>query len=875
MACSGLALSLLLASSDAATPALRAAQACTPQPLTAFQGNGFSELVSLSGDGRFIAFDSLASDLTPGDNNGVADVFVYDRQTCAMEMVSVDSTEFQGDDASFAPSISDDGRFVAFGSNANNLVGNDTNGFRDIFLRDRTLGTTVRVSVTSTETEVFAGSFSPAISGNGLFVAFRSFSAGLVANDTNLEDDIFVRDVVNGTTERASVGTGGVQGESVGNEGVDDDLPAISNDGRYVAFGSRQHTFLPLDNNNSFDVFMRDRQTDTTTLVSQSTAGQLGVANSKAPSMSGDGRYVAFNAIASNLVAGDLNESLDVFVRDTVALTTTRVSLVNQGGEANADSFESSISDDGRYVTFSSLASDLVAGDTNLAQDVFLHDRTLGITRRVSASLSGVQTNGASRFARMSANGLFVGFESFATNVSAPDPNGAILDAFVVQWGAVSVPSDVELVRNGDFSNGTTNWLLFATPDMTYMVSTIVNGVFEFFRLPPPPGTANQAVVFQQTTAQLQAFSRLEASFVLGNSSTARKRVSVLIHDADFSDLFVCTFFLQPNAPLRTYTMRTHTTKGWANATISFYAATHTASGGAYQLDDVSLTYRTTGATDESLCGDPTTPAAPGGASSGNLLLNGDFGAGLAPWGTFGQIVWQLASGVFEFYRTAGLPAGVVLQASGDAMSAGQIMTATFDLGNSSSVRKRVTLLLHDGDFSDLVACTFWLPPSTPLQTYTVRTFTTEAWTDATFSLYGATVGTGEWIRFDNASLERTPAQSVVGTECYEPGALPIQAVARPSNAPRGVLIPSQPSRAEPSTAGSAARPELGPGRGLVIRVPPSDAPTEVQVSADGVRWDTITIVEPNEDWTWLRVDVAGLWERRLLVRLVKSGGPK
>ena len=126
--------------------------------------------------------------------------------------------------------------------------------------------------------------------------------------------------------------------------------------------------------------------------------------------------------------------------------------------------------------------------------------------------------------------------------------------------------------------------------------------------------------------------------------------------------------------------------------------------------------------------------------------------------------------------------------------------------------------------------------------------------------------------RFDNASLERTPAQGIVGTECYEPGALPILATARPSSAPRGVLVPPQPSRAESSTAGTALRPELAPGLGLVVRVPPSDAPTEVQVSADGVKWDTIAIVEPHEDWTWLRVDVAGLWERRLLVRLVKSG---
>jgi hypothetical protein len=174
-------------------------------------------------------------------------------------------------------------------------------------------------------------------------------------------------------------------------------------------------------------------------------------------------------------------------------------------------------------------------------------------------------------------------------------------------------------------------------------------------------------------------------------------------------------------------------------------------------------------------CIDPVAPAA-GGITDAELIVNGSFSAGLPPWGTFGNIQSQLNGGVFEFFKLAGLPAGVLLQATGAAMVNDQKLRATFRLGNSSALRQRVTVIIHDNDFTDLHACTFFLPPGLPLSTYGMRTYTTEPWTNATFSVYPATPGTSpghEWLRLDDVSLIRTTTVTS-GTQCYEPGDVPV-----------------------------------------------------------------------------------------------------
>jgi hypothetical protein len=335
--------------------------------------------------------------------------------------------------------------------------------------------------------------------------------------------------------------------------------------------------------------------------------------------------------------------------------------------------------------------------------------------------------------------------------------------------------ANVNLITNGDFSAGETGWSLFEEPDI---VHNVTGGVFQYYRANPTTTASGQATIFQVTGQPIAAASPLTATFSIGNSSTARKRISVLMLDSDFSDLSVCTFWLAPGAPMRTYYMIMRPTKPWANAAMYFYAATKGQDGGFYQLDNVTLRYSTNTALAITQCGDPTVPANdPFGVASGNLIGNGQFlGDTLAPWSTFGSLTWQIDGGIFEFYRPSPLPtpAGVIFQNTGQAMAANTIMTATLLLGNSTSVRRRVTVLLQESDFSDLTACTFWLAPYQPLGTYTIRGFTTKPWVNATLSVYAASVGTQTWMRLGNVTLARTPAAQAEGTTCIEPAPAPL-----------------------------------------------------------------------------------------------------
>ena len=330
--------------------------------------------------------------------------------------------------------------------------------------------------------------------------------------------------------------------------------------------------------------------------------------------------------------------------------------------------------------------------------------------------------------------------------------------------------SPPELMTNGNFSSGLTGWMVFEPPDIVH--NSAAGGVFEYFKANPTTTPSGQAVVLQNTGVPLGAGDQMLATFQVGNSSSARKRISVLIHDQDFSDLSVCTFWVPAFAGLQTYRMLTHTTEAWAGASISFYAASSGSSGGNYQLDNVSLRAAPAAYGDLTTCFDPWGPLAPGGADGPEMLSNGNFGSGsLAPWQTFGTLTHQLAVGVFEFTRDSSAgPAGVVLQPTGQALPTSTIVTAFFDLGNSSNVRKRVTVLLHDLSFGDLSACTFWLAPGQPMSTYAMRSYVTTDWSNATISVYAASVGTQQWTRLDNVSMMTTPGSPTAGTDCGEPG---------------------------------------------------------------------------------------------------------
>ena len=389
------------------------------------QGDGESLYPAISADGRFVAFASASTNLVAGDANGFRDVFVRDLVGGTTEVESVDSTGAQGNGDSGGPSvdslsISADGRFVAFTSAASSLVSGDTNGALDVFVRDRLSGTTERVSVASDGSQADADCFSPSISADGRFVAFHSTASRLVAGDSNGVSDVFVHDRLGGTTERASVGSSG--GEANGASRY----ASISADGRFVVFASTATNLVAGDVNGFEDVFVRDRIAGTTELVSVSSSGAQGDADSYyVSSISADGRWVAFGSAADDLVAVDGNGVYDVFVRDRIAGTTVLASVSSAGAQANARSDRCSISADGRFVAFQSSASNLVAGDANGVYDVFVRDLVGGATELASLSTAGSQGTGGSGEPWISADGRRIAFYSSASNLVTGDTNAA------------------------------------------------------------------------------------------------------------------------------------------------------------------------------------------------------------------------------------------------------------------------------------------------------------------------------------------------------------------------------------------------------------------------------------------------------------------
>lgn len=340
------------------------------------------------------------------------------------ERVSVATSGAQGNNASTNPSISADGRFVVFESLATNLVPGGDQLFRtNVFVRDRKTRTTRQVSVSSEGRPADVGSVGSTISANGRFVAFASAATNLVPRDTNDDWDVFVHDRQTRTTRRVSVGPNGVQG----NAGSSD--PAISANGRFVVFASDAANLVPGDTNAFEDIFVHDRKTRTTRRVSVGPSGRQANAASALPAISADGRFVAFVSAATNLVPGDTNREWDVFVHDLKTRTTRRVSVGRDGRQGNGGSLGPSISADGRYVAFYSLATNLVPADTNGLSDLFVHDRKTGTNRRLAVA-PGSESVGPGSSPSISADARSVAFESDATSLVPGDTNG-FRDVFV------------------------------------------------------------------------------------------------------------------------------------------------------------------------------------------------------------------------------------------------------------------------------------------------------------------------------------------------------------------------------------------------------------------------------------------------------------
>jgi uncharacterized repeat protein (TIGR01451 family) len=388
--------------------------------------NHQSDMPAISADGRFVAFASLADNLVPGDTNGFADTFVHDRLTDITERVSVSNRGRQGNADSGLigvaayPAISADGRFVAFVSQADNLVSGDRNVNADVFVRDRLLGTTERVSVNSAGEEADIGGEGSAISADGRFVAFQSQAQNLVpgGNPFLFVDQVYVHDRETGTTEIMSVNDAGEAGNSL-NVQAD-----ISADGRFVVFSSFADNLVPEPQSSGLQVYLRDRATGTIERITEDAAGEPGDGSSVAPTVSLDGRFVAFQTNSGNLV-GDGNHESHILVKDRVTGAFERVSATSSGEPADLLSEHPDVTADGRFVTFFSLATNLVPGDTNNRRDIFVRDRQTETVVRVSVSTAGEQGNSESEWPSISDDGLVIAFESSSDNL-VPNANGGI-----------------------------------------------------------------------------------------------------------------------------------------------------------------------------------------------------------------------------------------------------------------------------------------------------------------------------------------------------------------------------------------------------------------------------------------------------------------
>ena len=368
------------------------------------------EQQALSDDGRFVAYASAATNLVPGDTNGYLDVFLWDRTTQTTSRVSVSTSGAQANGPSGSPAISGDGRYVSFSSRATNLVTGDTNSRQDIFVWDRTTGSTTRISVAANGTQANLDSIGSSMSSDGRFITYESEATNLVAGGTSSDLDVYLWDRTNGATVRVSASSPAPTYQASEN-------PSISSNGRYIAYESSASTLVPGDTNGEPDIFVWDRTTGSTERITNGDSFSI------AASISGDGRFVTFMSYATNLVPNDTNSIDDVFVWDRTTGTTVRIT------NGNDRSLAPVISADGRFVAYF-FQGYLAPGDDFTRDEVYLWDRTTGATALISTGADGAPANDDAGFPAMSGDGRFIAYESYATNL-VPDDTNAVGDIFL------------------------------------------------------------------------------------------------------------------------------------------------------------------------------------------------------------------------------------------------------------------------------------------------------------------------------------------------------------------------------------------------------------------------------------------------------------
>jgi Tol biopolymer transport system component len=388
------------------------------------QGNAASQAPWLSANGRWLVFRSKATNLAgPVAAGGRWNIFERDLVNGTTELCSINALGGPANGDSFAPQVSADGRYVVFQSKANNLVASDTNGHVDIFLRDTVLGETALVSRSKIGGPADGDSKAPSISQDGAWVAYETFATNVVPNLTTHHENVVEVNISTAATQLISVTPAGAEGN--GNSY----FPSMSADGRYVAFTSAGSNLVVDDVNIRTDVFRRDVVGQTTTLLSRSSNGVVGNRASELPSISADGNRIAFRSSASNLVPGDSNGASDDFVRDVRLGTTTLVSMSSSGVQGNSGSWVSTISPDGNWVVFTSDASNLATNTIAGVRNIFVAAVGGGSTFVISTAFDGSAANGGSSGPAI-ANGV-AAFASVATNVISPDANGSANDVYV------------------------------------------------------------------------------------------------------------------------------------------------------------------------------------------------------------------------------------------------------------------------------------------------------------------------------------------------------------------------------------------------------------------------------------------------------------
>lgn len=407
------------------------------------QGDGDSQSPSVSADGRYVAFVSAAGNLVPDDTNGGLDspisgydIFVRDRLTGTTERVSVSSNGREADgDSGFlgnmgGPSISADGRYVAFASEATNLVSGDRNATVDVFVHDRQTGTTNRVSVASGGDETGGGQ-APDISADGRYISFVSFAEDLVPGDTNFAPDVFLHDIQAGTTERISQAPDGTDAN-----GGSSFAAHISADGNFVYFSSAASNLVQgIETDDDIDAFLFNRASGEMTAVTadQGNPDSFVLVHGIADGMSSNGRYLSFTT-KDDQFAGEGTDANgfvdDAWLYDTITGDYTLVGVNDAGEQGDEFTFGGDVSDDGRYVSLVSRATNF-GGPANFRENVYQRDLTAGTTSLVSVASDGTFGDLASLAPSMTPDGAVTAYDSRSSTLVPEDSNGSTSDIFV------------------------------------------------------------------------------------------------------------------------------------------------------------------------------------------------------------------------------------------------------------------------------------------------------------------------------------------------------------------------------------------------------------------------------------------------------------